>query len=48
VIAHEIVTSVKIDPGNTTMDKAEENMCITFRNMMVVFAYIKGGAKEKE
>lgn len=48
MIAHEILTSVEIDPGNTTLCKVEENKFIRFRNMMMVFGYVKGIVKEKE
>lgn len=48
MIAHEIVTSVEIGPGNTTMCKVEENRFIRFRKMMMVLDYVKGVLKEKE
>lgn len=48
MIVHEIVTSVEIGPGNTTMCKVEENRFIMFRNMMMVFDCIKGIVKEKK
>lgn len=49
MIAHEVswVTSMEIGPGKTNICKVEESF-IRFRNMMMVFDYVKGIVKEKE
>lgn len=48
MINHEVATSVKIDPGNKTMDKNQENRLMRFTKMTMVFECITGVVKEKE